>query len=934
MTPHSEEKNKIHINPDFLGVCGNAKEVVNVHFNPVFFNKSYNTQNHQQSHTIPNYNPSTLQPLVKKPPLPPLSKPSPCPKPQLHPPFHPQLPSPLFSQPPKPAPKPIVQLKHHQTSNQWQSFSLQTNNSTNKLPHQNYTTYHKNPHVFCKDESKSISATASRSPYVNDKLNYKSTNYLSSNNTKIMNDHTTFSSQTNDYKIRQSSLVSRSKSLGENPGISAYKWTKSAISAHNNTETRKLINKNSPKVATSIQTVSSQKKNGTNIIGSKSFHEINDHKICHQINTENKWTNSYSLKSDASKNPYKIDNTKSNSIKGIYPKNLNEAKLPYVYKINDANKESNAIAKEIETINLAMVNNTNMNKFVPKSMETSPKKSVLVQPNFQYVTPNKSTLNEVKISQTEQSALPSSNSTANSYKVVTRNRIITIPLNTRVVKNNDLKTRFSIVNSTPSKKLGKSLSVHRPSPKFPKRARTYSVTTVPRRTRTQSEMSTLGKSYTVITKTKLIRRLSNNLESENGKGKYSVKTRTKLVRQKSDENKLGAEISTSKNVCSKPHKSIAKYKTISRSGTKCSLLSRTKLVRRSSYSSSPKLVKCLKTSRKACKFSRNNVTITGNKVRSYTSRNANNPIGINSKYKIVKNLKLSPKQRAASNIISKYKINNIPSPKTKTKSKSLSSKYKANPMKIDRRKGLLPTRESKLPSKYLQRKIPKKSDHIINIGGILYKSTRNSLKKQVAKKTVAKSDEAGTPCIVHVRGDQFYLGSSGRTLKRIASSTTKSVPRVHIGGLTYSQTNSGQYELTQNHQARAVLNSARNKSLSVLSQRRKKKCLKKRNEYCMFYNRFGRCAKKDKGQCLFIHDPEKVAVCTRFLRGRCPVDNCPFSHKVDPDKMPVCSHFLRAACSRENCPYRHVRVNPKAPVCKDFLKGFCPSGQKNHILNC
>lgn len=66
----------------------------------------------------------------------------------------------------------------------------------------------------------------------------------------------------------------------------------------------------------------------------------------------------------------------------------------------------------------------------------------------------------------------------------------------------------------------------------------------------------------------------------------------------------------------------------------------------------------------------------------------------------------------------------------------------------------------------------------------------------------------------------------------------------------------------------------------------------------------------------------------RFLRGRCPVNNCPFSHTIDPSKMPVCSHFLQAACSREDCPYRHVKVNPSAPVCLGFVRGHCEAGEE------
>lgn len=70
----------------------------------------------------------------------------------------------------------------------------------------------------------------------------------------------------------------------------------------------------------------------------------------------------------------------------------------------------------------------------------------------------------------------------------------------------------------------------------------------------------------------------------------------------------------------------------------------------------------------------------------------------------------------------------------------------------------------------------------------------------------------------------------------------------------------------------------------------------------------------------------------RFLRGRCPVSNCPFSHVIDPDKMPVCSHFVRASCTRDNCPYRHVRVNPNAPICPEFLQGHCTLGEE--VLKC
>ncbi|XP_032772889.1 zinc finger CCCH domain-containing protein 3-like [Rattus rattus] len=105
----------------------------------------------------------------------------------------------------------------------------------------------------------------------------------------------------------------------------------------------------------------------------------------------------------------------------------------------------------------------------------------------------------------------------------------------------------------------------------------------------------------------------------------------------------------------------------------------------------------------------------------------------------------------------------------------------------------------------------------------------------------------------------------------------------------------------------------------------------------MYYNRFGRC---NRGECCpYIHDPEKVAVCTRFVRGTCKKTDgsCPFSHHVSKEKMPVCSYFLKGICSNSNCPYSHVYVSRKAEVCGDFLKGYCPLGakcKKKHTLLC
>ncbi|XP_029938924.1 zinc finger CCCH domain-containing protein 3 [Salarias fasciatus] len=133
---------------------------------------------------------------------------------------------------------------------------------------------------------------------------------------------------------------------------------------------------------------------------------------------------------------------------------------------------------------------------------------------------------------------------------------------------------------------------------------------------------------------------------------------------------------------------------------------------------------------------------------------------------------------------------------------------------------------------------------------------------------------------------------------------------------------------TRNLASRAV-----QRSLAIIRHARQKK---QPRQYCMYYNRFGKCNRGTS--CPYIHDRDKVAVCTRFLRGTCKqADTCPFSHKVAKEKMPVCSYFLKGICNNSDCPYSHVYVSHKAEVCEDFVKGYCPEGEKckkKHTLVC
>nr|CAB3267879.1 zinc finger CCCH domain-containing protein 3 [Phallusia mammillata] len=117
---------------------------------------------------------------------------------------------------------------------------------------------------------------------------------------------------------------------------------------------------------------------------------------------------------------------------------------------------------------------------------------------------------------------------------------------------------------------------------------------------------------------------------------------------------------------------------------------------------------------------------------------------------------------------------------------------------------------------------------------------------------------------------------------------------------------------------------------------RKKNSHKLRKVFCLFYNRFGRCNRGDK--CQYVHDPERVAVCTRFLRGTCRDNSCLFSHKISKKKIPVCSFFLQGKCSTKNCPYLHVFVGHSADICQPFATtGYCQKAEnckQKHIRVC
>jgi len=224
--------------------------------------------------------------------------------------------------------------------------------------------------------------------------------------------------------------------------------------------------------------------------------------------------------------------------------------------------------------------------------------------------------------------------------------------------------------------------------------------------------------------------------------------------------------------------------------------------------------------------------------------------------------------------------------------------------------------------------------------------------------------------VITVQGVKFAVGDNGKKLKRLPSSkevaasysasvshqttppgllstppglsspqqeksTQQQRPhggRVYLGGEELEEVEPGVFLRSRHSLTRQSITDAKNRSINIIlkNQNRSK-------QYCMFYNKFGKCTKKEKGSCPFLHDPDKVAVCRRFLQGACVKDPCLLSHRVAPEKMPVCKFFLEGVCTREDCPYLHTKVSAEASICSPFLRGYCPNGsdcRQRHVMAC
>lgn len=108
---------------------------------------------------------------------------------------------------------------------------------------------------------------------------------------------------------------------------------------------------------------------------------------------------------------------------------------------------------------------------------------------------------------------------------------------------------------------------------------------------------------------------------------------------------------------------------------------------------------------------------------------------------------------------------------------------------------------------------------MININGVLYKSTSRKLEK-TSTSSLSKLSLNPSEKMLSIRGEKFILDMSGRRLKRESESSSLKMSRIDIGGLTYKASRSGAFERDNSHQIRSHLRCVATKLLrpKILTQ--------------------------------------------------------------------------------------------------------------------
>ncbi|OXU25438.1 hypothetical protein TSAR_015701 [Trichomalopsis sarcophagae] len=212
---------------------------------------------------------------------------------------------------------------------------------------------------------------------------------------------------------------------------------------------------------------------------------------------------------------------------------------------------------------------------------------------------------------------------------------------------------------------------------------------------------------------------------------------------------------------------------------------------------------------------------------------------------------------------------------------------------------------------------------LVDIGGVMFKKTRNKIVRSSSNNAaIVKRQRVSTLN----RSGQFVSSKGGKTLHKVDCATRKLNTSTKIDVSTITSISS-----VKTYKSNAS-NKVKQRSLQILRNK-----MRKNNQPCLLFQKYGYCNSQLKGTCPKVHDKKQVAVCKNFLQGKCLLNNCLLSHDVGPEKMPTCKFFLQGCCTREGCPYLHVKVPSKNPICVEFLRGYCPQGNEcmnRHINAC
>ncbi|XP_011155283.1 zinc finger CCCH domain-containing protein 3 isoform X2 [Harpegnathos saltator] len=245
------------------------------------------------------------------------------------------------------------------------------------------------------------------------------------------------------------------------------------------------------------------------------------------------------------------------------------------------------------------------------------------------------------------------------------------------------------------------------------------------------------------------------------------------------------------------------------------------------------------------------------------------------------------------------------------------NKSKVTKYKIDRT--VLNTPKIKGSQNSLKRrKITNNTVGLVTIGGIVYKSSKNRL---IRRSYLLKRKRS-------TNGNDDKLISTKKLRPNKEIPTHYTLDTNTLGVKTRRASNISSKTIYKN----TISNKVKQRSLQILRNK-----MRKNNQPCLIFQRFGYCQNYKNGTCPKQHDKKQVSICKKFLQGKCLLDKCPLSHDVGPEKMPTCKYFLDGCCTRDACPYLHVKVSSNTSICIDFLQGYCVKGnecQRRHEYLC